>query len=187
MIALTDKQIEAKYQAELVQTDKDHHQPTAGAMTGHIVANLWVLDVTFHQALWYAKGPDAIALQPLYRDLIATTRQQLDELGAVLLDENELPPATTAEFAQYAKIDEDPRLKYRSASAFADNTAQLLTMANLFIDRAIALATREKRPVLAATLTTMRGTNNRAIRQFQNFLGKTAWEDLVAADDDDDD
>lgn len=28
---------EEKYQAELKQSDLDHHQPTAAAMTGHII------------------------------------------------------------------------------------------------------------------------------------------------------
>lgn len=31
---------EEKYQAELKQSDIDHHTPTAGAMMGHIIANL---------------------------------------------------------------------------------------------------------------------------------------------------
>ena len=31
---------EEKYQAELKQSDLDHHQPTAAAMTGHIISNL---------------------------------------------------------------------------------------------------------------------------------------------------
>lgn len=33
---------EELYQAELKQADQDHHTPTAGAMTGHILANLWL-------------------------------------------------------------------------------------------------------------------------------------------------
>ena len=31
---------EEKYQAELKQSNLDHHQPTAAAMTGHIISNL---------------------------------------------------------------------------------------------------------------------------------------------------
>ena len=33
---------EEKYQAELKQSDLDHHQPTAAAMTGHIISNLLI-------------------------------------------------------------------------------------------------------------------------------------------------
>lgn len=39
---------------------------------------------------------------------------------------------------------------------------------------------------MAAFLVTLRGHNNRAIRQLQALLGKTAWEGLVEEDDDED-
>jgi DNA-binding ferritin-like protein len=169
------------------QADIDHHKPTAGAMTGHIVANMWYLDVKYHQFLWFVKGPQAFDLQRVYRDLIAQNRAQIDELGAVLLDENQLPPSTVDEFTRYTKIEEEPRLKYADATSLVDTTAHDLTFANLFIDRAIKLAQREDRPALAAYLTTLRGANNRNIRQLQAFLGKTAWEGLVEEDDDEDD
>lgn len=178
--------IEAKYQAEVKQADLDHHKPTAGAMTGHIVANMWYLDVKYHQFLWFAKGPQSLAVQALYRDLIAQNRAQLDELGAVLLDENQLPPSTVDEYTRYTKIAEDGRLKYTDAAEMVDTTAHDLTFANMFIDRAIKLAQREERPAMAAYLTKLRGENNRNIRQLQAFLGKTAWEGLVEEDDDED-
>lgn len=179
-------EIEAKYQAELKQADLDHHKPTAGAMCGHIVANLWYFDVKLHQALWYLKGDQALALQDFYQNLLDENRHQLDELGAILLDENELPPATVAEYTQYTKMTEDPRMKYQTANAVIDETAHDFTTANMFIDRAIILAQRENRPVLADYLTKMRGYNNRQTRLLQAQLGKTAWEDLVEVDDDED-
>ncbi|MFD1485017.1 ferritin-like domain-containing protein [Lacticaseibacillus baoqingensis] len=179
--------IEAQYQAEVKQADLDHHKPTAGAMTGHIVANMWYLDVKYHQILWFVKGPQTLALQHLYQALIAQNRAQIDELGAVLLDENQLPPSTVDEYTRYTKIEEEPRLKYESADTMIDTTAHDLTFANLFIDRAIKLAQREERPAMAAYLTKLRGANNRNIRQLQALLGKTAWEGLVEEDDDDDD
>jgi hypothetical protein len=37
---------EKLFEAEVKQADIDHHTPTAGAMTGHIVANLEVLSNT---------------------------------------------------------------------------------------------------------------------------------------------
>ncbi|WP_262316893.1 ferritin-like domain-containing protein [Lacticaseibacillus parakribbianus] len=178
--------IEAKYQAEVEQADRDHHKPTAGAMTGHILANLWVLDVKFHQALWFVHGPQSYQLQQVYTDLIAANRKQIDELGGVLLDENEFPPATVAEYMRYAKIEEEPRLKYEDAAQVVDQTAHDFTTANLFIDRAIKLAERESRPAMAAFLTGLRGYNNQQVRRLQAFLGKTAWEGLVEVDDDED-
>lgn len=183
----TTAEIETKYQAELKQADLDHHKPTAGAMSGHIVANLWYFDVKLHQALWYVKGPQALQLQNFYEELIQENRQQLDDLGAILLDENELPPSTVAEYTQYTKLAEDGRLKYADANDVVATTAKDYTTANMFIDRAIILAQRESRPALAAFLTGLRGSNNRRARQLQSLLGKTAWEDLVEVDDDDDD
>lgn len=180
-------EIEAKYQAELKQTDIDHHKPTAGAMCGHIVANFWYFDVKLHQAFWYLKGSEALALQSFYQELIAQNRQQLDELGEILLDENELPPATVAEYTQYTKIAEEPRLKYQSATIILNETAHDFTTANLFIDRAIILAQREQRPVLANFLIEVRAYNNRQTRLIQAQLGKTAWEGLVEIDEDDED
>lgn len=53
---MTTKLVEEKYQAEVKQADIDHHTPTAGAMTGHIVANLRILDVKLHQAKWFMKA-----------------------------------------------------------------------------------------------------------------------------------
>lgn len=184
---MTNPEIEAKYQAELKQADIDHHKPTAGAMIGHIVANMWYFDVKLHQALWFVKGLQALQLQGFYRELIAENRQQLDELGELLLDENQLPPATVAEYTQYTKMSEDARLKYVSAAELVAETAQDYTTANLFIDRAIILAQRENRPALAAFMTSLRGANNRRTRQLQALLGKTAWEGLVEEDDDEDD
>ncbi|MFD1466016.1 ferritin-like domain-containing protein [Lapidilactobacillus mulanensis] len=180
-------EIEAKYQAEVKQADLDHHKPTAGAMSGHIVANLWYFDVKLHQALWYVKGEQALQLQDFYTELIENNRQQLDELGAVLLDENEMPPSTVAEYTTYTKLAEDPRIKYEDASEIVLETAHDFTTANMFIDRAIILAQREHRPALAANLTDMRGYNNRQTRKLQALLGKTAWQDLVEVDDDEDD
>ena len=41
---------EEKYQAELKQSDLDHHQPTAAAMTGHIISNLLIHSLKINQA-----------------------------------------------------------------------------------------------------------------------------------------
>nr|SFZ89052.1 Non-specific DNA-binding protein Dps / Iron-binding ferritin-like antioxidant protein / Ferroxidase [Loigolactobacillus rennini] len=184
---MSEESIEAQYQAELKQADVDHHKPTAGAMTGHILANLHVNDVKLHQTSWFLTGIAAEALQPLFKELIANGRHNYDALAHVLLDENELPPSTEAEYKEYAMLEEDGRNKYRDNAALIDMTAHDYSTQNLFIDRAIVLAEQEKRPAMAAFLTDLRGQNNQAIRRLQAILGKSAWEDLVEEDDDDDD
>lgn len=187
MVDMTQEQIDALYQAEVKQADHDHHVPTAGAMTGHIVANLRILDVKLHQALWFLKGFEGAAVKPLYRDLIAQARADYDTVSEALLDENELPPSTTEEYTNYKMLDEDGRNKYLDAAGIVDITAHDYNTENLFITRAIKLAEKEDRPALAATLTTLLGQNNHAIQQLQAVLGKSAWEGLVEEDDDDED
>ncbi|MTV81586.1 ferritin-like domain-containing protein [Secundilactobacillus folii] len=179
--------IEEKYQAEVKQADIDHHTPTAGAMTGHIVANLRIMDVKLHQAKWFMKGFEAAAVRPLYDSLIDQARTDYDTVADALLDENELPPSTTAEYTEYKMLDEDGRNKYLSTSELVNLTAHDYSTENLFVTRAIKLAQKEDRPALAATLTTLLAHNNHAIQQLQALLGKTAWEGLVEEDDDDDD
>ncbi|MFL2028559.1 ferritin-like domain-containing protein [Loigolactobacillus zhaoyuanensis] len=183
---MSEEAIEVRYQAEVKQADTDHHTPTAGAMTGHILANLQVNNVKLHQASWFLDGFAAEALQPLYTELISAGRKNFDALAKVLLDENELPPSTSAEYGSYAMLEEDGRNKYRGNTELVDITAHDYATQNMFIDRAIALADKENRPAMAAFLTDLRGQNNQAIRRLQAVLGKTAWEGLVEEDDDDD-
>ncbi|KRN18174.1 ferritin-like domain-containing protein [Lacticaseibacillus camelliae] len=179
--------IDEQYEAEVKQADLDHHKPTAGAMTGHIVANLFVMNVKMHQVAWYVKGEQSLAVADFYQQLIAQNRQQIDEIGEVLLDEDQIVPSTTGEFAKYTGLQEDGRLKYDTAANMVAQTAKDFTTEDMYIDRAIKLAEREERPAMAAYLTKLRGENNQAVRKLQSFLGKTAWEDLVEVDDDDDD
>ncbi|KRM59509.1 ferritin-like domain-containing protein [Secundilactobacillus malefermentans] len=178
--------VDAKYEAELKQADVDHHKPTAGAMTGHILSNLVVNNVKLHQAQWYVKGLQAFQISDLFKSLIEQTRQDYDELGLVLLDENEIAPSTVAEYTKYSMLEENGRNKYLTAEELVDIAAHDYNTQNLFVDRAIKLAEKESRPAMAAFLTALRGHNNQAIRQLQALLGKTAWEGLVEEDDDDD-
>ncbi|GAK47848.1 DNA-binding protein [Secundilactobacillus oryzae JCM 18671] len=186
MLETQKSTVDAQYDAELKQADVDHHKPTAGAMTGHILSNLVFNDVKLHQTMWYVKGLQAFSISQLYKQLIDQSRQDFDQLGELLLDENEIAPSTIAEFTKYTMLKEDGRNKYLTAEEMVDNTAHDYATQNLFIDRAIVLAQKESRPAMAAFLTSLRGHNNSAIRQLQALLGKTAWEGLVEEDDDDD-
>lgn len=46
-----------QYEQELKQSEIDHHTPTAGAMTGHIIANMLIHSLKISQAKLYAQGP----------------------------------------------------------------------------------------------------------------------------------
>lgn len=177
--------IDELYDAEVKQADIDHHTPTAGAMTGHIVANLLYNNVKLHQTLWFMKGPEAIGLKPIYEKLIVQTRRQYDDLAEMLLDENELPPSTIAEYQSYTMITEDGRNKYQKVLEMVDMTVHDYATQDLFIERAVKLAAKENRPVLEQFLIKLLGENHSVIRDLQAILGKKAWDDLIEEDDDD--
>lgn len=168
---MTNDEIETAYQAEVKQADTDHHTPTAGAMTGHIVANLNINITKLHQALWFLTGPESVAIKSLYRDLITEARQTYDDLADVLLDEGQLPPSTTAEYENYKMLEEDGRLKYHATEDVLTTTIEDFNTQNLFVTRAITLAEKEDRPAMAAYLTTILGQNNHDIRVLEDALG----------------
>lgn len=177
--------IDDLYDEEVKQADIDHHTPTAGAMTSHILANLHVNEIKLHQTLWFIKGINSVSIKHFYESLIDETRSNFDELGKLLLDENELPPSTTEEYRNYTMLEEDGRNKYRSQEELIDITVHDYATQNMFIDRAIALSQKEIRPVLAQYLTTLRGNNNHTIQTLQAMLGKSAWDGLIEEDEDD--
>ncbi len=179
------EQVAELYAAEVKQADIDHHKPTAGAMVGHILANFWVFDVKLHQVKWYVKGPLAQAALSLLDAEISANRQNIDELGELLLDENEIAPSTLKEIHEYGKLDEDASYKYLDADELIGKLAADYVMQDLFIDRAIKLANNENRPGLAEYLVGRRRYNNRQQRQLQALIGKTAWQDLIEEDDED--
>ncbi|WP_125573040.1 Dps family protein [Levilactobacillus huananensis] len=183
----TTMTIADRYAAEQAQTEHDHHVPTAGAMTNHILANLHISIVKFHQVRWSVKGPLALSVRQLLSDYIATYRTQFDALGERLLDEGEIVSTTTKEFHDYNMLQESGDKKYLAA---ADQVGDLIHDAdthNLFIDRAIKLADKEERPALASFLINLRGINNHIIRELQAVLGNDARDGLDEEDDDDED
>ncbi|CAM2876800.1 ferritin-like domain-containing protein [Levilactobacillus brevis] len=179
--------IEDRYAAEKAQTEHDHHVPTAGAMTNHILANLHISIVKFHQVRWSIKGPLALSVRQLLTTYITTYRNQFDALGELLLDEGEIVSTTTTEYHDYNMLQEGGDKKYYAATDQLNELIHDADTHNLFIDRAIKLAEKESRPALATFLVTLRGTNNHIIRELQAVLGNSAHTGLDDEDEDDDD
>ncbi|AJA79267.1 DNA-binding protein [Levilactobacillus brevis] len=179
--------IEDRYAAEKAQTEHDHHVPTAGAMTNHILANLHISIVKFHQVRWSIKGPLALSVRQLLTTYITTYRNQFDALGELLLDEGEIVSTTTTEYHDYNMLQEGGDKKYYAATDQLNELIHDADTHNLFIDRAIKLAEKESRPALATFLVTLRGTNNHIIRELQAVLGNSARTGLDDEDEDDDD
>ncbi|CAM3040512.1 Dps family protein [Lactiplantibacillus plajomi] len=183
---MSELTIEEQYQAELKQSDIDHHVPTAGAMTNHILSNLMVAYVKLGQAKWYVKGPQSFNLRGEFQRLLDQNVRQFAELGDLLLDENQKPSSTTAELIKYSMLEENGAFKYQDAATTVAAIVKDYDTENLFVDRAIKLAEKEERPALAAWLADYRGSNNRNIRELQAYLGNDARTGLDEEDDDDD-
>lgn len=170
------------FAAEVKQADIDHHTPTAGAMVGHIVSNLVVLADKLQQAKWYVKGMNAHSLKAYFGELLMQANKQKDALGTTLIDENLLTPTTQKEFSEYAMLTENGENKYHSVEWLIDSFVHDYDTENLFITRAIKLAQKEDRPVLAAALTKLLGDNNHNIAELQALLGNDPREGLDEED-----
>lgn len=76
---------EEQYQQELKQSDIDHHTPTAGAMTGHIIANLLIHSLKISQAKLFTKGNAALFLSQYGDDWIAHEQEAFNHLNQLLV------------------------------------------------------------------------------------------------------
>lgn len=176
---------EQLFEAEVKQADIDHHTPTAGAMTGHIVSNLEVLSNKLQMAKWYVKGLAAEQLKELFGDLLHQAYDQKDALGTVLIDEALIAPSTQKEFTEYAMLEENGQNKYETAEWLVNDLVHDYDTENMFVTRAIKLAEKEDRPVLAQHLIGLLRNNNHNIARLQALLGKTPREGLDDEDDED--
>lgn len=177
---------EKLFEAEVKQADIDHHTPTAGAMTGHIVSNLEVLANKLQMAKWYVKGMSAETLKNVFGDLLDQAYSQKDALGTVLIDEGLITPSTQKEFTEYAMLEENGQNKYKTAEWLVDDLVHDYDTENMFVTRAIKLAQKEDRPVLADYLVNLLGDNNHNVAKLQALLGKSPREGLDEDEDDED-
>ncbi|MCD2257020.1 DNA starvation/stationary phase protection protein [Lactobacillus sp. CC-MHH1034] len=165
--------IDAVYRKEVEQADKDHHTPTAGAMTGHILANLKLQSFKLEQYMWYAQGENTY-----FKSLYDGNQQLYFDLAKVMLAEHELVPTTVKEMTDYAMIEDGGRNKYQSVTAMLNDTGQDFAKANLFVTRAIKLAQKEERYPLAQQLIHVLGVNEQNIWMIEQKLGQKIDLDL---------
>lgn len=177
---------EEKYQAELKQSDLDHHQPTAAAMTGHIISNLLIHSLKINQANLFAKGSASLFLAEKAADWIAYERQKFDQLSHLLVNNGESIPTITAQFKEYTMLEEDGSSKYLAGDKQLFALVKDFDTQTLFITKAIALANNESWLELSANLTNLMAWIKEQIRVTQDFLGHELKEGLYVEDDDDD-
>ena len=161
MKSITADQVKEQQAAAAKQADHDHHVPTAGAMSGHVLANLQVLT----------------------RKLI-----QFDDLVADLAAQGEGFPTTTAEFGEYTMLKEDPAFRFWTNDMKLDAVVNDLDTCQLFVSRAIPLANKENKAVLAVDMLQLQRWHEQSILRLQTRLGRqvTAGRALLDEDEDDD-
>lgn len=182
---MTELTIDEKFAAEQKQADADHHKPTAGAMTGHIVSNHFLLNIKLHQLKWFIKGANAENYKTVLNQTIAENNAWYEKVAEELLDEGELPPSTMKEYSEYAMIEEAGQNKYMKPGDMLQTIVDDFNTDNMFVTRAIKLAEKEDRPFMAQVLIQLLGFNNHQIRIYQALLGKNAREGFEEEDDED--
>lgn len=162
---------EEKYQAEQIQSDKDHHTPTAGAMISHILSNLFIHRVKLRQANYYLTGEVRGFAEPKLEQMISEEDQLFDELNQLVLAEEELIPTTIKEFLDYAMLEDSGKLKYETTETIIKELVADLATQNLFITRGITLAENEAKFGLAEFLKKLYTWMKQEQLIWQRYLG----------------
>lgn len=175
--------IDEKYEAELKKADLDHHKPTAGAMVGHVLSNLFIEQTKLLQASLYAKKRTNKAI---FEQLEKDEHHYFVALSATLLDVDEVIPTTTDEFVRYAKfVDESAKFKYKTDEMRIENLIQDFIHQNLFVTRAIKLARKEEKFPLEQALISLLSFNQGTIRLLAGDLEKDLKEFYDEDEEDD--
>ncbi|KRO18434.1 ferritin family protein [Lacticaseibacillus saniviri] len=175
---------ETLYQAEQKQVDTDHHTPTAGAMTGHILSNLHIQQNKLNQARFALKGDAKVFADGEITAMYHRERALFDELNQLMLDEGETIPTTTQEFLDYTFLSEQGQLKFESTATILFEIVKDCDAQLMFVTRGIALADKESKFALAAFLRQLDGWLKHQMRQIQAYLGHSVREGLDEEDDD---
>ena len=99
---------------EQERSQHEHHVPTAGAMIGHITANLAVHALKIEQAILFAKGPSALFLNQHGRSWLQKELTFWEQINRALYAEADLVPTTSRELLEYSMLEENGAAKYDS-------------------------------------------------------------------------
>lgn len=174
------------YAQELKQSDVDHHKPTAGAMTGHIIANLLIHSLKISQAQLFARGNASLFFDRYAPAWLKYEIAEFNELSRLLTNNGESIPTTTDQFKEFSMLEEDGASKYDRGDDQLFALVKDFDTQTLFITKAISLAQKEGLLELANNLTTLLGWTKEQIATAQRFLGHDTREGLYNEEDDDD-
>lgn len=169
---------EELHQAEMAQEEKehDHHNPTAAAMTNHIISNQAILHVKLHQYHWYVKGPNFFSLHEKLENLYDENAKYYDGIAERLIASGAKPASTTEEYTKYGLVSESPKHKYLSAEEMVKNLVEDYRITRDLTLRTIRLSQKEEDDVLEDTMIGYKNYLDKTIWMLQAFLGKSALE-----------
>lgn len=174
---------EELYAKELKQSDIDHHTPTAGAMTGHIIANLVIHMLKISQVKLFADGDAELFLEQHAQKWGEYEAKEFDQLNRILVANGESIPTTTEQMRSFTMLEENGAEKYLSGHDQLFNLVKDFDAQILFTTKAIALAEKEKWPELAQNLIDFQRWIKEQIMITQRFLGHEIREGLYNEDD----
>lgn len=177
---------EERYQQELKQSEIDHHTPTAGAMTGHIIANLLIHSLKISQAKFFAHGIAAIFLASYADNWLKHEQTEFNRLNQLLVNNGEAIPTTTDQFKEFSMLEENGADKYLTGNEQLFRLVQDFDTQLLFINKAIPLADKEQWPELKSELIKLLTWIKSQIALTQNVLDHEIREGLYTEDEDDD-
>lgn len=178
---------EELYAQELKQSEIDHHTPTAGAMTGHIISNLLIHSLKISQAKFFAKGPAALFLEKFANQWLDYEIAEFNRLNQLLTDNSEAIPTTTKQLTEFSMLEENGADKYLKGNEQLFQLVKDFDTQTLFITKAIKLAQKEDWPELGANLAQLLAWIREQIAKTQRFLNHEVREGLYNEEDDDDD
>lgn len=176
-----------RYDAEAAKSDVDHHIPTAGAMSGHIISNLFQSILKIRQARWFAKGSTRLFLELHAGEWTKFEAEEIDRLDSVLASDDEMIPTTSSQISEYGKLEEDPVRKYAAGEEQLSDLVHDFDWQLIFVGKAIALADKEGKTALSSELSSFRAWAKRQILEAQLFLGNDVMDGLYKEVDDDED
>lgn len=179
--------IQEQYQIELARSEAEHHQPTAGAMIGHVTANLWLHALKIEQAMLFAKGAGALFLAKYGQEWLTTANDFRHQLNEKLRAEDDLVPTTSTELVKFSMLTEDATFKYATDHDQIFDLIKAFDTQLLFIKRAIVLAEKEAHYGQEIVLKALYAWMRDQILVGQKFLGHDLQTGLYVELDDDED
>ncbi|WP_035051243.1 Dps family protein [Carnobacterium pleistocenium] len=167
---------EELHQVEMTQEKHDHHNPTAAAMTNHIISNQAFLHVKLHQYHWYVKGPHFFTLHAKFEELYDENSKYYDEIAERLIASGDKPASTNEEYTKYSLVAESPKDKYLSGEEMVEKLVDDYRMTRDLTMRTILLAQKEGDNGLEDVMIGYKKYLDKTIWMLQAFLGKSALE-----------